>query len=260
MQDAEAVWQESKTKRLAALEELGSYFREAPWSQFAYTIFWDFFTPSFHCPRPVERVGRLGDGGKWVCGFDHIAKKKDCIIYSYGISDEITFEQEVLERSNCAIRMYDYTINTTNGKAADLVKKYEGRAKLYGLGLGEKDTDNLRTLKTEMDRNGDVFIDILKIDIEGGEFNVMRSILKEFSRSSHLPFAQLQIELHLVYQHGDVLNFFSKWIDALENAGLRAFFSEPNQIPNVIENRAHIDYIEYSFYNSKIDQDYFYAL
>ena len=42
----------------------------------------DFFTPAFQCPHQVERVGTLGDGGKWVCGLDRVAKQKHCVIYS----------------------------------------------------------------------------------------------------------------------------------------------------------------------------------
>ena len=44
----------------------------------------DFFTPAFNCPHEVERHGALGDGGKWVCGLSRLAKKPDCVVYSFG--------------------------------------------------------------------------------------------------------------------------------------------------------------------------------
>ena len=44
----------------------------------------DFFLPSFKCPHRVERVGVMGDGGKWVCGLERIAPKKECVMYSFG--------------------------------------------------------------------------------------------------------------------------------------------------------------------------------
>lgn len=31
-------------------------------------VVWDFFNPSYTCPWDMERIGQLGDGGKWVCG------------------------------------------------------------------------------------------------------------------------------------------------------------------------------------------------
>jgi hypothetical protein len=44
----------------------------------------DFFLPSFRCPHRVERIGIMGDGGKWVCGLERIAPKSQCRIYSFG--------------------------------------------------------------------------------------------------------------------------------------------------------------------------------
>jgi hypothetical protein len=44
----------------------------------------DFFIPSFQCPHRVERVGVLGDGGKWVCGVERLATQEKCVVYSFG--------------------------------------------------------------------------------------------------------------------------------------------------------------------------------
>jgi hypothetical protein len=35
--------------------------------KYPYTI-WDFFPATCTCPHDIQRVGRLGDGGKWVWG------------------------------------------------------------------------------------------------------------------------------------------------------------------------------------------------
>jgi len=46
----------------------------------------DFFIPTFPCPGRVERIGVMGDGGKWVCGLERMAKQDKCVIYSFGPS------------------------------------------------------------------------------------------------------------------------------------------------------------------------------
>jgi hypothetical protein len=46
----------------------------------------DFFIPAFQCPHRVQHVSTLGDGGKWVCGLDRVAKQHNCMIYSFGVS------------------------------------------------------------------------------------------------------------------------------------------------------------------------------
>jgi hypothetical protein len=45
----------------------------------------DFFIPAFQCPHLIERIGTLGDGGKWVCGMDRVERQKKCVIYSFGM-------------------------------------------------------------------------------------------------------------------------------------------------------------------------------
>ena len=53
-------------------------------SLFTFIDTGDFFIPSFQCPHHVERIGVLGDGGKWVCGVERIATQEKCVVYSFG--------------------------------------------------------------------------------------------------------------------------------------------------------------------------------
>lgn len=53
---------------------------------------WDFYTPDYNCPLLKERVGRLGDGGKWVCGLRALLEDRPCLIYSLGSAGDISFE------------------------------------------------------------------------------------------------------------------------------------------------------------------------
>jgi hypothetical protein len=107
---------------------------------------------SYNCPWEIERVGKMGDGGKWMCGMSRYEKNhKPCIIYSFGTStnspsastikltnfpnrrpERVEFryfasiptlqtsttkanprpEQEMLERTNCEIYGYDFSVDS----------------------------------------------------------------------------------------------------------------------------------------------------
>ena len=78
----------------------------------------------------------LGDGGKWVCGLDRIAKQDKCVIYSFGqlipfprsnsaehtdldpasvtgVENESSFESTVLQRApSCEVWGYDYSVDS----------------------------------------------------------------------------------------------------------------------------------------------------
>jgi hypothetical protein len=82
----------------------------------------DFVRPSFSCPHGLERVGALGDGGKWVCGmnrYEDVAQSslslegsgRPLVIYSFGIGGDASFERDMLERTQAEIWGYDHTVD-----------------------------------------------------------------------------------------------------------------------------------------------------
>jgi len=75
---------------------------------------------------------------------------------------------------------------------------------------------------------GHTFIDILKIDIEGGEFDSLASFLTSHA-DGELPIGQLQLEIH-AWGGRERFAYFVKWWDSLEAAGLRPFWTEPNLV------------------------------
>ncbi len=81
---------------------------------------------------------------------------------------------------------------------------------------------------------GHTFIDVLKIDIEGAEFDTLTKFLEVHKpaspfASTTLPFGQLQIELHAWDDYAK-FDFFYGWWTALEDAGLRPFWTEANLV------------------------------
>ena len=213
------------------------------------TIIWDYFRSTFDCPYTVERVGRIGDGGKWVCGLRELTKKSNCVVYSFGVNDDTSFEEEILERTHCVVHMFDPTVE---GSTLPVLQNFPGRITFSKLGLAKEDHGDYRTLRTFMKRNGDSFADILKIDIEGGEWEAMTEVLA--NNQIQLPFGQLQLEIHLdrLLREYQYVGFRSFWT-ALEDAGLRPFHDEPN----LLTDFGMYLYHEFSFINTKSTESLF---
>ena len=71
----------------------------------------DFFPPAFNCPHELERIGALGDGGKWLCGLSRLESKPDCVVYSIGAAAHASFEAELLARTRfCEVWGFDFTV------------------------------------------------------------------------------------------------------------------------------------------------------
>lgn len=188
--------------------------------------FWMSQKPSFNCPENLKRrVGRRGDGGKWVCGLENLGKRSEqgynCAVYSFGISNESSFESEILLETRCSIYAYDPTVKQIGYP----LKSTNPRIHFKSLGIAGTDSNSKKTLKTLMEENGHKFIDILKIDIEGGEYDSLEKMMTDFD---HLPFGQLLVELHnwnwTQRRKNRVIELFKK----LQRRGSRVFSTEPN--------------------------------
>ncbi|KAF8126335.1 methyltransferase domain-containing protein [Boletus edulis] len=240
---AEQVYSKMVADRKEMIRKFGPTARDIqmfpedkePWPP--YTV-WSFFPPSYQCPHEMERVGSLGDGGKWTCGLSRLQHKPECIIYTFGMNYETSFEADALGRTRyCEIR--------------------DRRAHFHPWGLGSADAhdpgdDNqLYTLKTLLEINKHRYIDILKVDIEGLEFDVLSQILQPYVASGEpVPFGQLLIEIHAWDRK---FEDFLSWWEMLESAGLRPFMSEVNLVYQNYNRGKESALVEYSFINIKGD-------
>ncbi|KZP04144.1 hypothetical protein FIBSPDRAFT_904496 [Athelia psychrophila] len=221
-----------------------------PWP--AYTV-WDFFPPAFNCPHELERIGALGDGGKWTCGLSRIAEKPDCVVYSFGTNYESSFEKELIARTHhCHVYAYDATPGA-RGPRVDRAQQHRVHFQRVGLAAidahGPQDSPKAHTLETLMAANGHAHIDVLKVDVEGWEFDIMTSIVKPYVLANRsLPFGQLNLEMH-VWNKG--FADFLAWWEMLEAGGLRPFMYEPNLIYQNYNKESNQDLAEYSFLNTK---------
>lgn len=223
-----------------------------PWP--AYTV-WDYFPAAYNCPHEVQRLGALGDGGKWVCGLSRVQEKPDCVVYSVGINYESSFEAEILANTrNCKIWGYDFTVRSFGPQ---IPRSMASRTNFHAFGLGgedkhgPQDTPPMYTLDSLMKMNGHTHIDILKIDIEGWEFETLTTLVKSYMEAGKpLPFGQLQLEIHIWHKK---FSEFLTWWETLEASGLRPFWTEPNLVYQNYNKQGTSDLAEYSFLNVKGD-------
>ncbi|KAL3161396.1 hypothetical protein ABBQ32_010286 [Trebouxia sp. C0010 RCD-2024] len=225
-------------------------------------LIWDVFGPFYNCPSK-ERVGTppvAWDGGKWVCGVQTLRHKPKCTVYSFGSNGETSFEEHLLRLTdnNCNVHVFDYSLNK---KKASKVRAIKG-ATLHEYGIGKEDTIvkksfkyaghvtkeyELKSLPTIMTELGHSWVDLLKMDVEGAEYDVLPAWVTHYSAlKQRIPVTQAQIEYHHSSK-GPKMALLVKTFKMMEASGFRTFSTEYNI------NGAPWNFVEYSYLH--VDND-----
>ncbi|KAJ1629191.1 methyltransferase domain-containing protein [Pavlovales sp. CCMP2436] len=188
----------------------------------------------------TERYAAFGDGPKYLCGLDALAKQSSCLVYSVGSHNDYGFEKAIKTvHAHCEVHTFDPTLGLLPGDGGSI---FLGAAfsTFHDLGLGEPPASGggvmagvepwlrklrpLRNLTRVLGHTGRT-IDILKIDCESCEWSALVRIFDDLS-NSRLHVGQLQIELHLTRttSQQDINDFMA----GADRAGLRIFHKEPN--------------------------------
>ena len=147
------------------------------------TCIYQLLRPKGVLGKNKVRIGAKNDGGYILLNdFENIK-----YAYSFGISNEISFDKELADK-NIDIFMYDHTIEAlpfTNPKF---------HWKKIGITHIKGENNNTKTFDEILEENGhknekDM---ILKLDIEGGEWNILNEINQEIL----LQFKYIIIEFH----------------------------------------------------------------
>ncbi|KAI5476801.1 hypothetical protein MNV49_007258 [Pseudohyphozyma bogoriensis] len=247
---SEEMWESSVKQRHELMTKFGEALDPFPTSNpLPYYVLWNFFTPSFNCPFEMRRVGTIMDGGRWVCGLSRLqedAKRwggKNCIL------GESSFEAEILETTKCKVYGYDYRATRVHDNPAAKPRAFFFPYKIEAVDAHTADPPRW-TLRNLMKAHGHKHISILRVDVEGKEFGMLREIIADYrSKGEPLPFGQLQVEIHAL---GKGVQEMVEWWEELEEAGLRAFMTEPNLVfANFARKDAPPGLAEYSFINVK---------
>jgi FkbM family methyltransferase len=157
--------------------------------------------------KPVPDKETIGVLSQWTIVTRGL--HRDAVIYSGGVGEDITFEQELIRRFGVKIHIFDpapvaaRTVALANtdgllfrpvGLAASTTGKFSiggGTDSSTWLKAGGSETLPCTSLAREMEMNGHKSIDLLKIDIEGFEYEVLEACLAE-----QIPIKQLCVEFH----------------------------------------------------------------
>jgi len=200
----------------------------------------------------MRKVGTCSDGYKYICFDDeYMRKSPDCVVYSFGSSSNVCFEEAMLQNRICELHIFD----PTSGEITDKRWTYHG----YGIGgvnLTETSYWNwrtqapaicencpMKTLKMIMEELGHTWVDILKVDVDGAEWRSFEAI---FDQIGTVPASQLQIETTgldiTVDKMPQIIDFFKN----VSNDGMRVFNIDPN--PGTCNrDERHGPSVEYAF-------------
>ncbi|MDQ1282125.1 MAG: hypothetical protein QG630_476, partial [Patescibacteria group bacterium] len=155
------------------------------------------------------RVGAKGDSGYVMFDSYKLNQNKKKIAYSFGISDDVSWDEGMVKKGY-DIFMYDHTINSLpHGK--------ENNNKFHffkeGISSENHPEDSCRPLKEFMEINNHINNEdlelVLKIDVEGAEWN----FLQDIDTSILNKFSQILIELH--FERNKDLDYYSYCVKKL---------------------------------------------
>ncbi|CAF1389696.1 unnamed protein product [Rotaria sordida] len=142
--------------------------------------------PNFHCSH-AQRIGAMGDGGKWVCDPYRLKLRPDCLVYSVGSRGDFSFEIQMKKIiPHCEIHTFDRRLYSCPTSMCNFHQM------IFGNGIEPNGSRSWLTIVQELNHTNRL-IDILKIDIEGGEYSFFPLV---FNSTKNLFPRQILVELH----------------------------------------------------------------
>jgi hypothetical protein len=178
------------------------------------------------CERKI-RMGNIGDGGWEICDDPDVRPRQPCIIYSFGINYDFSFDDDAAQVYGCDVYCFDPSM----AKEADKVE----RSKLvhfYKIGLSHEAASPPKGWKLQtlggiraMLGHKNKTIDVLKIDIESGEWNSIPEMVKTGQLKD---VRQILFEYHFTEVTKEYLLPRLQAIQSIEEAGFKRFYAHKN--------------------------------
>ncbi|XP_041370850.1 methyltransferase-like protein 24 isoform X2 [Gigantopelta aegis] len=177
------------------------------------------------CERRL-RMGKIGNGGWEVCDDPPYRPIKPCIVYSFGINFDFSFDDDVVKSYECDVYSFDPSMSMKT-------QRRKRKNMFYKIGIGGKDETNdkkwqLMTLTSirKMLNHSKSIIDVLKMDVEKSEWASVPSMLEAGELKT---VRQLLLEFHTGWQktYEEGLSKL-KLMSDLEQHGFRRFAVNKN--------------------------------
>jgi hypothetical protein len=190
-------------------------------------------------PEVTIRVGKLGDGGKWICNPQRLGEKP--IVYSIGVGEDISFDTDMAGLFGAQVFMFDPNPSVAkNFPVKD--EGYEcgaGRLFYQAVGLGPVSSEKGKEwdlviagqhcpAKSLADLAASLHhatVDILKIDVEGGEYAALHQILSS-GTLNQLGVKMILVEFH--FWKDELFKDFLTLINSLTEQGYLIYRKEFN--------------------------------
>ena len=182
---------------------------------------YDRFLSSFHlmCQQYI-RFGNIKDGGWNVCHDRKYRPKPPCLIYSIGIANDWSFDEQISRTYGCKVYSFDPSINLPN-------HQHSSKVWFYNIGIGGNNFVNQQnwTIMTldaiaNMLHHSDKIIDIVKMDAEGAEWNSIQQMVNSGILNR---VKQLYLEFHSAHSPDRLA-----LVRQLYDVGFRIFWTHKN--------------------------------
>lgn len=141
----------------------------------------------------IQRLGKVTDGGWEVCEDEAYKPKRPCLVYSFGVGDDFSFDDAIVKRYGCEVHSFDPSMKSKDYQRPSSVNFHAiGLANFSGQASNGWKMSTLRDIQQSL-AHTEKELAVLKLDIEEWEWKVLPSLLK----GGHLSrVRQLLLELH----------------------------------------------------------------